>query len=126
MQTPFDPIPIPIMTQRKPINVRPLTQPVSAPTSAVGLRLLRLWRVVHALLLARLRLQHRLALLTECDLLILLCKIAHRAAACAHAVTATIALEVVLCSDVASVHHGKEEVDAEAPKTHEGHALGNR
>ena len=65
-----------------------------------------------------------LRLLAVGDLLVLLRHVAGRAAAGAHAVAAAVALEVVLCADVAAVHHGEDEGESEAGETAEGHALG--
>ena len=90
----------------------------------VGVRLLRLLCVVHALLLYWLLLQEALGLFAVGDFLLLLCQVARCAAACAQTVTATVALEVVLCADFATVHHGKDEGDSETGETAEGEALG--
>lgn len=60
------------------------------------------------------------------DLFVLLCQVAGCAAAGAQAVTAAVALEVVLCADVATVDHGQDEGDSQASETAEGEALGVR
>jgi hypothetical protein len=84
-----------------------------------------LWYVIHHRLFARLRRQHRglILCLTELRLLLLLCDVAWRAAACAQTIRATVALEVVLRPHVASSEHRHDERNADASETAETHAL---
>jgi hypothetical protein len=79
--------------------------------------------VVHALVLSGLGLQEVLRLLAEGDLLLLLCQVTRLAAACAHAVTAAVTLEVVFRADVTTVDHGQDERNSETSETAESHAL---
>lgn len=92
--------------------------------AVVELRLLLMGRVVHAVDLARLLAQQAL-LLVPGDLLVLLDHVAGLAAACAEAVGAAVAGEVVLCANVAAVDHGEDEGHAQAAKAEESEALKN-
>jgi len=89
----------------------------------VELRLLLLRRIVHALNFARLLPQKALLLVVR-NLLILLRLVARLTAACAKAVTAGVALEVVFRADIAPVDHREDEGDAETAETKEGETLG--
>lgn len=89
----------------------------------VEMRLLLLRLVVHAVDLAWLLVEEWLVLLTEGNFLVLLGKIAGCTAACAEAVGASIALKVVLCADVTTADHGKNERYTKAGETTEGGAI---
>lgn len=79
----------------------------------VELGLLLLCRVMHALDLAGLLASQQALLLMVRNLLVLLRHVARLAAARAKAISAGVAIEVVLGADVASVDHREDERDTE-------------